>query len=234
MNVGADPERVLRTALERHEGASRSFLRVTLVVVGLFLLVPAYLVTSELLTDPGERRAYCRSQHGYSNTMFLSCMKDAGFEGGSCDRVEPFERRRGCFEVYQRCKETSISEEKIDACELDERMDALGVAGALAVIPVLLLLVGVGLTVRQRGERNTLAEALRPGALSEVEPYVLRIVVGGVTTSEKLVLRLRLRDGRRAELTVFDAGQEAAIVGALSALHPGAELRTRVVESRNT
>jgi hypothetical protein len=231
MTTNGKPDHILQTALERHADASRSFLRIVVVVGSLFMLLPAFLVVGELRTD---RRDFCRSQHGFSLEMFGRCMSEAGFEKSSCDRVEPYPRRQQCQDVYKGCQASSISEEKIAECESYERLSAFGKAGAFAIIPALILLTGLVLTLKQRKERRVLAAALQPGALAQIEPYVLRIVVAGVPTSEKLVLRLLLRDGRRAELTVFDAAEEEAVVAALLALHPGGELRSRVVESRDS
>ena len=216
---------VLARALAHERGQTGKGGRVVFILAVLAWGLPLMVLIPELTHDPAARHSFCRGQAGTDAALVKACMDRGGYgKTLSCDGVEPVRRFSACTDVMAACNATSISESNTASCVADKRREAFIKTGMMTLLPIALGLAALWWRRASTGNTEDLADALRPGAVRWIQPYVAEYRVNGVVAGSRNLLRLHMIDGRTAELGPPPTERDL-VVNALLAQNPGCEVR---------
>ncbi len=214
--TGVQPQDVLGRAMALHNQRSGRFNIIAFALAGLFLLLPVWTAASAF-TDT-RAAEYCKKYQPPPMARWAACVERAGFSF-DCDKSRDHAR---CHEVIDSCKKSAVTQADIDRCAAHARNGELFKAALMLLPSLAIAAVAFALTRKDSGARALLAEALQPGKLRAVQPYVLVSTVYAVTINEKIIFVLHLHDGRSVEMSALK-GQLPGVLQALARQNPGCD-----------
>lgn len=212
----------LDNARRRHISRTGTLLWIVVIAGMVFMLVPLGLIVADRTRDARELRDVCAQQRSLDYDLFKSCMVAAGFPL-SCDQIKDDRQFRACPAASDACTKTSVVNVNVDVCVGQKHNETLVRAGAFALVPSLILVLGLVLRFRTGPKLQRLAKLTVPGEVVQVRTHGLRKPIESLPASKRIVLHLLFKNGEWAELSTTK-GEAFELLQAILELHPAVDI----------